>query len=299
MQEMNLSIHSVISDLLQTLVSRGDLDVPSLQYIQKTLCCRLLISISRNEPDLQNKFLHVLHPVIHGLGNLRRNTIGEKKAIGNIMDGIEISSPPTGTTSLAKGPHFPYPKSALHSVDQDQILLQILSDTFENQKDLALLHHWVDFFLMTINEFRKNLMGMIFPLIDHLVNRLNKCLMRIFDVYSSKSTLKTKDKGKGRERKEDVPTDAEFVVLMNALERLLLLAWEELKSSYSSIFEEAEAKGDKLGEGKVGETTGLLGYVTGVLGSGEAEKGLEEEPMKVRFLERRSIVHIDNLEMER
>lgn len=69
---VNFQIHSVVAELLQVIISRGEAEISGLQLIESALTARLYLCIHRNELDLQNKLLHVLHSVVHAVSGLAR-----------------------------------------------------------------------------------------------------------------------------------------------------------------------------------------------------------------------------------
>lgn len=209
----------------------------------------------RAELDLQNKLLHVLHSVVHAVSNTTRR---HHKSPSLATD---VSTPhEAGTVDDAHPPN----------VTREALFVRIVSDAVSMQQNNAVIHHWIDFLLMTIPQFRLSLQAVIFPLIDCLVDRLRILVTDFSLTYTSpaKTTIPS------------TMTDAEFTVLVNALERLLLIAAaqaltvatdEEPKSS-------DRATSDAVSSGGAG---GLLGYMTGVLGNSEVEQQEISEETRV------------------
>lgn len=153
------------------------------------------------------------------------------------------------------------------------MFVRVVSDAISLQSNSAVLHHWIDFLLITIPQFRLSLFTVIFPLIDCLVTRI-RALVQDFKLAYSSSTL-------GVFSAE--ATDAEYTVLMNALERLLLMAISE---SLSAAFEEESKGSDKVMDSPSVGTPGglgLLGYMSGVLGTTDSESPAVLDESKVRL----------------
>ncbi|KAH8923425.1 hypothetical protein BT69DRAFT_1350163 [Atractiella rhizophila] len=251
MSKLNSAIHATVADLLQTLVSRGELDLDTLLLIQRALTSRLLICLDRQELDLQNKYLHVLHPVIHAVGVHSRRQESKNQAM----------------VAESSGSNDAHINTAISPVAQDPLLVQVLMDGLSTQKDIAILHHWVDFFLMTIGEFRKSLQIMFLPLLDCLVLHLRGFILRL---------EKTNDPMSKGKQIENPASELEYVVLTNALERVLLLSFEEVKHILG-------AEEDGKGLEKSSTETGLFGYMSNVLGTSDSSGALAaEEPSNVK-----------------
>ncbi|KAG8729545.1 hypothetical protein FRC12_020895, partial [Ceratobasidium sp. 428] len=60
----NAQMHTVTLDLLQAIVSRGEVDLPTLETIEATIVSKLYMSVHTDRVDLQNKLLHTLHATI-------------------------------------------------------------------------------------------------------------------------------------------------------------------------------------------------------------------------------------------
>ncbi|GEM07562.1 cellular morphogenesis-related protein [Rhodotorula toruloides] len=249
----NPQIHAVVAELLQVLISRGEAELGGVTAIDAALTSRLFLSIHRGELDLQNKLLHVLHSVVHATATstVRRH---ERSA--------SQSTARDGKTE---------PQSA-HPPDltRDDFFVRVLSDAIA-QPSNAVIHHWIDFLLMTIPQSRHSLYGVLFPLIDNLVVRLESLVREFMNSYGSTSALVASSL-----------TDAEYTVLMNALERLLLMAVSEAVPAGSDEERASEKATSDAASSSGGGATGLLGYMTGVLGQAEAESTEVPESGKTR-----------------
>lgn len=230
---MNSHIHAIVVELLQVIISRGEIDIVSLQSVESALISRLFLAIHRSELDLQNKVLHVLHSVICAISQHH-----SKRSLELTIEATD---------------------SLMDSSARDVMFVRILSDAISIQHNSAVVHHWIDFLLMTIPHFVKALHNIIFPLIECLVLRLRSLVDEFQSAYAPDSKVQASD-----------ATEAEFVVLVNALERLVLVAATEAKLANAE--EEPRSPEQRaMGDGSSAPSSGLLGYMSGVLGSAESE----------------------------
>ncbi|GAA6042706.1 hypothetical protein JCM8097_003757 [Rhodosporidiobolus ruineniae] len=243
---LNSHIHSVVAELLQVLISRGEAELAELASVETALVVRLFLSIHRQELDLQNKLLHVLHSVTFALSTAPRRH--------------------APTLSTATSPDASTSSSALiqpPDLTREEMFVRVLSDAV-SQNNNAVVHHWIDFLLMTVPQFRHQLHSVILPLIDRLVLRLDTLVK---DLQASYTNLASPTASSST-------TDAEYTALANALERLLLIAIAEAQAA--SADDELKSPTDRSASESAASTSsggagGLLGYVTGVLSQPEAE----------------------------
>lgn len=243
---LNYHIHSVVAEILQVVMSRGEAEITGLSTIESALTSRLYLCVHRGELDLQNKLLHVLHSVVHAVAGSNARRHRRAPSIGSTA----------GTSTLANEvSNEAQPPDMTH----DAMFVRVVSDGVTTQNNNAVIHHWIDFLLMTIPQFRQSLHSVLFPLIDCLVQRLRSLVGDFEATY-------------GVDRSDLIKpltsaTDAEFTVLVNALERLLLIAIAES----NAVAPDEEPKASTAISGDVSSGTGLLGYMSGVLGSTEVE----------------------------
>jgi len=230
--------------------------------IESSLTVRLFLSVHRGELDLQNKLLHVLHSVIHASASAPPRR-GHQQV------------PSATSTALAQPSNDAQPPDLTH----DDLFVRVVSDAVK-QPSNAVIHHWIDFLLMTIPQFRHALHSVILPLVDQLVARLDALvedLRACYVVAPASGDLAGAASS---------ATDAEFTVVTNALERLLLIAVSESvpaagEDDGRSADRATSEAGTSSGGGGAG---GLLGYMTGVLSHQELETGEVPEQIKVRSL---------------
>lgn len=244
---LNYHIHSVVAELLQVIISRGEAEIAGLQAIESALTSRLFLCIHRSELDLQNKLLHVLHSVVHAVsGSNRRH-----------HKSPSLATDPTKAREVLNEAQPP-------DLTHDAMFVRVVSDAISTQENNAVIHHWIDFLLMTIPQFRQALHSVIFPLVDCLVIRLRSLVQDFKQTYAAQSAQTfaiTSDASSS--------TDAEYTVLVNALERLLLIAVTE--SLAAVVDEEPKSAERPAPDASSGGAGGLLGYMSGVLGNAEME----------------------------
>lgn len=249
-------LHAVASDLLQILVSKGDLDLNSLEDVRDALVARIFICVHTGQPDLQNKLLHVLHTTLAALGTTRkrrdrRSTIGDRPSISQtIKPSLDLSAT-VGTPTM----------------------VQLLCDGITKQKvpSSALLHHWVDFLLMTLPHFKSSLNSLLLPLLERILEKVEVFIEDLeiaFDIEL---------KGKARSRALDV-NEADFAVLLNALERLFVVALEEARNNAARADESAVLDRPQTADSHSG---GFLGYISTALGTSEGGTGQADSLPKV------------------
>jgi hypothetical protein len=217
---------------------------------------RLYRSVHRNELDLQNKLLHVLHSVTHAnAGQSRRGTQLSKSNEGEALpvpkEGDETSSQPPDLT-------------------HDEFFVRIISDAVSTQHNNAIIHHWVDFLLMTIPLYRHELHTILLPLVDQFVLRLRSLVTDFKTTYSTLDSPST----------SLTTTDAEYTALVNALERLVLMALADSSASRS----DDETKSTDRVPSETSSSSGgggLLGYMSNVLSHSELESTELSEETKV------------------
>lgn len=260
MGPLNHHIHAVVAELLQVIISRGESDIASLQSLESALTSRLYICVHRSELDLQNKLLHVLHSVVHAISGIRRSD----KASADLTGKLEANA--RDLDNLAQPP----------SLSRDAMFVKVLSDAISTQQNSAVVHHWIDFLLMTIPQIRHSLNSIVLPLVDCLVLRLGVLIQSFSTTYSSAGSLIAS-------LTTAEATDAEYTVLMNALERLLLIAVSEARAATADVEPRSpDQRSINESSSNVGGT-GLLGYMTGVLASAEVETVVISEEAKVRL----------------
>ncbi|KAI0348103.1 hypothetical protein BDW22DRAFT_1350250 [Trametopsis cervina] len=236
LRPLNESLQSATVDLLQNLTARGEIDMIALQSVESAIIGKLYYCVHTGRLDIQNKLLHLLHSTISALN-------------GQIDAELQKSSRITQGEQSIDGPRPQAPISTSYSVNP--LLIHTLIDGISTSSNRPILQHWLDFILMTIPQFHDMLQPAILP--------LNECVCRQLRNALGEITAASR----ARARAEDVAaynTDADFVMLINAVERLALI-------SLSHIQQPSTLEDDMLNEKPNQESSGLLGYMSNVFSS--------------------------------
>ncbi|KAG5643542.1 hypothetical protein DXG03_000683 [Asterophora parasitica] len=233
----NATIQSTAVDLLQAIVVRGDID-NVVDSVEAIVVGKLYFCVHLKRLDLQNKLLHLLHSLISA-------STAHNNAVRQAATRHDGSAPSSATG------HDTEPETRSYSVNS--LLIQALVDGIAVRTNRPVLQHWLDFILMAVPQFQPALQAVVSPLNDCLCRQL---LASLKDLHGSAS--------KGRDYNEDTVsgvTDAEMIMLLNGLERMILLSLAY--TSELNAMEEDTTPQDKSGA----EGSGLLGYVSNVFSS--------------------------------
>lgn len=244
MDPANTLIQSTVVDLLQTIVSRGEIDVLSVQAIEAAVIGKLYYCVHTGRLNLQNKLLHLLHSLV---------------SASRVNEELNNRPPHTGEQGLESGQGADEATGGRYPVNP--LLIHSLVDGISTSTNRPVLQHWLDFVLMAIPQFQPMLQAVVAPLNDCICRQLQLILA---EVLRARST--------GTEFSADLnttATDAEFNMLLNGLERLVLL-------SLAYTTEEAPNDDELGGEKTPLENTGILGYVSNVFGSDNTQQAVEQ-----------------------
>lgn len=238
MHNFNTTAQSTAIELLQTIVARGELDSVLTESIEATTVSKLYFSVHAERLDLQNKWLHLLHSVISvstsNLESARRTPLPEQGTLDTATNqdkGADLTSR--------------YPLNPL--------LTQTLVDGISTRTNRPVLQHWLDFILMAVPQFQPSLQAVVGPLNDCLCRQL---LISLSDLLRTAGQIQDDSDDKAA-----TASDAEFIMLLNGLERLVLLS---LAYTSDAMASDEDTNPPEKG---TAETTGLLGYVSTVFSS--------------------------------
>jgi len=248
MAPANVLIQSTAIDLLQAIVARGEIDPPSLQNIQAAVIGKLYLSVHTQRLELQNKLLHLLHSVISAM------TAGQGPSVPRPSKGV--------ATDASVEPSALDKPEDLHALSVHPLLLHTLMDGINFPSNSGVLQHWLDFVLMVVPQFHHTLQILITPLGDCICKNLR---IRLDDL---RRALR-----EGHEHHDfrSNTTDAEFIMLLNALERLVLFT---LSTADTGNADEEDVPAEKP---PGAEPAGILGIVTSVFSSESVPNNLEEQ----------------------
>ncbi|CAE6478176.1 unnamed protein product [Rhizoctonia solani] len=246
MQTLNGYLHTVALDTLQAIVSRGEVDLPTLETIEATIVSKLYMSVHTDRVDLQNKLLHVLHSTIFAATSTPVLTPGTAPGSPRLAPGKIALLPGSSVDELASSDGQP----AKLPGSINPLLIQTITDGITRTSHTPILQHWVDFVLMTIPHFQQPQAQVVLPLIDCVCKQLRVALDSIQELIRAR-------RGAAVDHISHV-TDAEVIVLLNALERLVLLA--TTRNTDPGPTEEEDTASEK-------ESGGIFGIVTTVFNS--------------------------------
>lgn len=216
----NLRIQGTVLELLQGIVARGELDSVTLETTESAIVGRLYAAVHASKLDLQNKLLHVLHSVLFA----------------------------TSTTSTTRKTSDSDAFNRAHRSSSNPLFVQVLIDGISRSTNRPVLQHWIDFVMMTVTQFRS---------LSHAVSPLCDCICKQLRVFFTELDDMLRHKGDHKAQVRWSLSDSDVLLLLNALERLVLLSVS--KSDESSASEEESALEKVQNE----TSTGILGYVFG------------------------------------
>ncbi|KAF8753997.1 Dopey, N-terminal [Rhizoctonia solani] len=245
-QTLNGHLHTVALDTIQAIVSRGEVDLPTLETIEATIVSKLYMSVHTDRVDLQNKLLHVLHSTIFAATSTAILTPGTAPGSPRLAPGRIAPLPGGSMDELASADSQP----AKLPGSINPLLIQTITDGITRTSHTPILQHWMDFVLMTIPHFQQSQAQVVLPLVDCVCKQLRVALESIQGLTQTRRNNEL-------DHISHV-TDAEFIVLLNALERLVLLAIS--RNSDPGPTEEDDTASEK-------EISGLFGIVSTVFNS--------------------------------
>lgn len=249
MHPFHIVSQNISVELLQALVARGEIDVVTLQSLESAVVQKLYFCVHTGRLDLQNKLLHLLHSII--VASIAGS--GQGSDIERAADGISIPDAPTGSRRESHAAH--------------PLLVQTLMDGISTPSNRSLLQHWLDFVMMAVPQFKETLKAVVTPLTDCVCRQLRLALTEMLDASVD---------GPLSEDIVSYTTDADFMMLLTALERLSLLSMSRTPGEQPP--EEEQQTTEKVAQ----ESGGLLGYVSNVFSS-DGVYGGNDEPTLVSW----------------
>ncbi|KXN85691.1 Protein dopey [Leucoagaricus sp. SymC.cos] len=252
MLPLNGVIQSSTVEILQLIISRGEMEQTVVETMEAIVIGKLYFCIHMKRLDLQNKLLHLLHSLIFA-----------STAITEV--------PPTVASGKQKQDDSPI-SSGLQDADKSTVavvraypvnplLVQTLVDGISTRSNRPILQHWLDFVLMAIPQFQPALQSVVSPLNDCLCKQLHLTLKEILVAARQPDNY-------GKDIHATV-TDADMIMLLNALERFVLLSL--------AYTEEEDGDEDSIVEKPTHESGGLLGYVSNVFSSDSSNTANAEQ----------------------
>lgn len=269
MSLLNGLIQSSAVEVLQLIVSRGEMEGTTVETMEAIVIGKLYYCIHTKRLDPQNRLLHLLHSLI----SVSTSTI---EASRSIVSGKQEDSPTTAVASDADKVMV----GASRAYFVNPLLVQTLVDGISTRSNRPILQHWLDFILMAIPQFQPALQSVVTPLNDCICKQLHLSLKDVLIVARQPDNY-------SRDIHATV-TDVDMIILLNALERFVLLGL--------AYTEEEEGDEDIIAEKPVHESGGLLGYVSNVFSS-ETSHAANAEQLTVKLWTRlhsvcRKLMHV-------
>ncbi|KAJ3572176.1 hypothetical protein NP233_g3254 [Leucocoprinus birnbaumii] len=239
MSPLNALIQSTIVELLQLIVSRGEMEITVVETMEAIVIGKLYFCVHMKRLDLQNKLLHLLHSLI----SVSSSAIEPSQSVASGKQKQDDSPTATVSPDADKVLGRTYPVNPL--------LVQTLIDGISTRSNRPILQHWLDFILMAIPQFQPALQSVVSPLNDCLCKQLHHSLKDILFAAKQPDNY-------SRDMHATV-TDSDMIMLLNALERFVLLSL--------AYTEEEDGDEESIIEKPVHESGGLLGYVSNVFSS--------------------------------
>ena len=259
MHPFHIVSQNLTVELLQALVARGEVDLVTLQSLESAVVQKLYFCVHTGRLDLQNKLLHLLHSII--VASIAGSDGRGHASAANVERAAETMSLQDVPAASRKESHAVHP-----------LLVQTLVDGISAPSNRSILQHWLDFVMMTVPQFKETLKAVVTPLTDCVCRQLRLALTEILDASVD---------GPQGEDLVSYTTDADFMSLLTALERLSLLSMS--RTPGEQPVEEEQQTVEKAAQ----ESGGLLGYVSNVFSSDGSSNMIDDASLVSDALIRR------------
>ncbi|KAI6114892.1 Dopey, N-terminal-domain-containing protein [Pisolithus croceorrhizus] len=231
---LNIKIQLASVDLLHAVVARGEIDYLSLEVLEPVVIGKLYFTVHFRRLDLQIKLLRILHSLISAsTAHLSQSNVLRSE------NSVSEAGPRTYT--------------------MNPLLTQTLMDGISLPHNRVMLQHWLDFVLMAIQQFQPALQGIVSPIVDCLCRQVRAFLADVLLASQPDSVVL------------GVATDAEFIMLLNAMERLLILGL----ASQAELSQQDEDS--LLQEKSATESSSILGLVSNVFTVDSASLQIDDQ----------------------
>jgi len=254
MSPLNDLIQSSAVEILQLIFSRGEMEGTIVETMEAAVIGKLYYCVHTKRLDPQNRLLHLLHSLI---------SVSTVEASRLIVSGKQEDSSAAAITLDAD--KVTAGASRVYSVNP--LLVQTLVDGISTRSNRSILQHWLDFILMAIPQFQPALQSIVIPLNDCICKQLYLSLKDIL--------IAAKQPDNYNRDIHATITDVDMIILLNALERFVLLSL--------AYTEEEDGDADSIVEKPVHESGGLLGYVSNVFSSEANHAANEQLTVKPRI----------------
>lgn len=239
MQPLNTVIQSSAIDLLQAIVARGEIEMLAVEILEPAVIGKLFLCIHLHQLDLQNKLLRFLHSIISASTSYAHN----------------VNLPPDDRSTESAQ------ETGKKGYTVNSLLTQTIMDGIVVPRNRPMMQHWLDFVLMAVPQFQPALQSIISPIADCICRQLRLLLSDVL-----KASRLSADESHPR-----VATDAEFTMLLNALERLVALGLTQKPDA------NPQEDDTPVQERPGAESGGILGYVSNVFTTDNTASPVEHQ----------------------
>lgn len=202
-----LRVQSAALSLLQMIVSRGEVSQPLISSLKTTLANKLLSAVQARRLTLQSKMLHLLHSAINASSSRREPP-----------SHVPSQTHRRGTSSATEK----RPSVDVTVSDFEHQLVATVMQGVATPSNIPILQHWIDFVLMTV-PLLVNRPNLLHTLAECFSQETRELVQRIQEGHEKQSSLQGgKDTIVILDEELNV-TDAEVIMTLNALERVLTI----------------------------------------------------------------------------
>jgi len=264
MDGQNITMQYTAIDLLQVVISRCELDIPTLASIGTVVVGKLLVLVHNHRLDLQNKLLHFLHTILSSRADMHE----KYKTI--------LSNPPSGRDLATEEDHASQSSPDTNNAI-NPLLFQTLVDGISIPTNRPLMQHWLDFTVLTMSQLSNVLGSGLLTLSGCICQQLYRALGEVREIVSRNEVEYLEDFS-------SLVDDAEIIMLLNALERLVLIGLPHASDSFGHDDGNTGDKGS-------GDQQGIFTYVSSVFSSDNTTNNADEH-LSVRVYMMIRLYHI-------
>ncbi|KAL0242321.1 hypothetical protein I308_105950 [Cryptococcus tetragattii IND107] len=202
-----LRVQSAALSLLQMIVSRGEVSQPLISSLKTTLANKLLSAVQTRRLTLQSKMLHLLHSAINASSSRREPPSHVPSQTHRRGASSATEKRPSVDVSVSDFEH--------------QLVVTVMQGV-ATPSNIPVLQHWIDFVLMTV-PLLVNRPNLLHTLAECFSQETRELVQRIQEGHEKQSSVQDgKDIIVILDEELNV-TDAEVIMILNALERVLTI----------------------------------------------------------------------------
>lgn len=202
-----LRVQSAALSLLQMIVSRGEVSQPLISSLKTTLANKLLSAVQTRRLTLQSKMLHLLHSAINASSSRREPPSHVPSQTHRRGASSATEKRPSVDVSVSDFEH--------------QLVVTVMQGV-ATPSNIPVLQHWIDFVLMTV-PLLVNRPNLLHTLAECFSQETRELVQRIQEGHEKQSSVQDgKDIIVILDEELNV-TDAEVIMILNALERVLII----------------------------------------------------------------------------